>query len=161
MIIYTFVATTNFFCKARHTDARYVSTRRAFFMPIRQVIDSIYNLLSAACLRWYLSYPHFNFLPCKELVVGGEEGSRFYCPRLTTNSIMSKKTTTELLTVQITPAQMRFLDLCLHLDAYDRVKDLNNIIYNAVGSDTTDDESMRQMLLLSDAMMDIAFEHKA
>ena len=160
MVISIFAATYNLFSQASSTDARRFN-RWAFFMSIRQVIDYFNNLLSAAYLRWYLYIRISITRLAIDCTLAVKRAAVFFALDLTYNLIMAKKTTTELLTVQITLAQMRLLDYVSHLDAYDRVKDLNNIIYNAVGSDTTNDESMRQMLLLSDAMLDIAFENKA
>lgn len=105
-----------------------------------------------------ISVIRISIIALREIACWRWRGQPFFCSRLTSNLILSKSSI-ELLTVQITPAQLRLLDHISPLDAYDRVKDINNIIYNAVGSDTTDDESMRQMLLLSDAILDIAFEN--
>ena len=52
-----------------------VSTRRAFFMPKSQVIDSTDT--SAACLRWYLSYPHFNYRFARDCLLAVKRAAVF------------------------------------------------------------------------------------
>lgn len=161
MTISIFVATYNFFCQASRTDARYVSTRRAFFMPISQEIDSTDKNLSAACLEWYLIYPHFNFSLGEELYVGGEEGSRFFCPRLTYNSIMSNPTTpqAELITVQVTKCQLAILNHFHGKDANDYARYLRSVCIAALSSSFDNREDIETVMWLAEAVQALATEH--
>lgn len=109
MIIYTFVATYNLFSQAVCNDARRFN-RWAFFMPIRQVIDCYNNFLSAAYLEWYLYIRISITRLAIDCTLAVKRAAVFFCPRFNVQSNMSKKTTTELLTVQITPAKGAILD---------------------------------------------------
>ena len=150
-----FTPTSNFISR-REQDARRISTRRAFFMPESQVVDSTDT--SAACLRWYLSYPHFNFSPCDELLVGGEEGSRFFCSQLTSNSIMSKSTI-ELITVQVTPAQKSLLEFVMPLDAKDIAQNLGTVCITAINAELLDTDAIVRTMYLMQHVYEIALEY--
>lgn len=160
MIIYTFAATINFISRRATQCARYVSTRRAFFMLLSLFLGLNYNLLMAArSLNGTSDYPHFNFSPCDELIVGGKGGSRFLLLPINNQLIMSKSTN-ELQTVQITPAQAALLDFISHDSAKDIAYYLGTLTISACNADCPDLDSIEKAMALTHLAYAIALENK-
>lgn len=155
MNIDNFVATSNFITR-RDYNARCVSTRRAFFMPNRQVIDSIDKNLSAACLKWYSVIRISIFRLAMSCLLAVKRAAVFYCPRLTSNSIMSK-TTQPTVTVKITPVQEQILDFYLDpRDAATFAATLRAVCIASLTSPICDNELTAQVLQFAELVQSVS-----